>query len=106
VTKTKRVIVNSPNKLASWVKEILKLTIEKDCQSLCLLAISTGIFNFPLSKWVNIYQETICKFIDKHEEEMKGKDIILCNHDEKTTKKMKKGKETNISFNLGLKLYL
>lgn len=64
--------------LKSCVKNVLKLMIKKECKSVCLLAISTGIFNFPLKECVNIYAETIRKFIEKHQKQMKGREIILC----------------------------
>ena len=65
--------------------------IEKDCKSLCLLAISTGIYNFPLKKCGKIFRKKILEFIDENEEEMKGKNIILCNFDSKTTEVMERG---------------
>lgn len=84
--------------LKSCVKSVLRLMIEKDCKSLCLLAISTGIFHFPLNKCIDIYAETIRKFIENHQTEMKGKEIILCNFDDKTCNAMMKGKSTLISY--------
>jgi O-acetyl-ADP-ribose deacetylase len=64
--------------LKSVVKEILKLILKYDFKSVCILAVSTGIFGFPLKECGNIYASQLIKFIDKHEEEMKGREIILC----------------------------
>jgi O-acetyl-ADP-ribose deacetylase len=64
--------------LKSVVKEILKLILKHDFKSVCILAVSTGIFGFPLKECGNIYASQLIKFIDKHEEEMKGREIILC----------------------------
>ena len=68
----------SLNKLSQCVEGVLQLMIDKKCKSMCLLAISTGIFNFPLDECVKVYRNTIIKFIDKNTEQMNGKEIILC----------------------------
>ena len=72
--------------------------IKKDCKSLCLLAISTGIYNFPLKKCRRIFRNNIMEFIDENEEEMKGRNIILCNFDSETTKVMEKGNLLFLNF--------
>lgn len=89
--------------LKKAVKSVLEKVVGYGIKSVCLLAISTGIFNFPLSDCYKIYADVITKFIDKHPEEMKGRKIILCkfsifsktdyfvgNFDERTTKYMRK----------------
>jgi O-acetyl-ADP-ribose deacetylase len=65
--------------LKSVMKEILKLILKHDFKSVSIPAVSTGIFGFPLKECGNIYASQLIKFIDKHEEEMKGREIILCN---------------------------
>jgi O-acetyl-ADP-ribose deacetylase (regulator of RNase III) len=56
----------------------LRLTLEHDFKSVCILAVSTGLFHFPLKEWVKIYAKTISKFIDDHEADMAGRELILC----------------------------
>ena len=76
--RNQRDIKKESKLLKSCLQNVLKLMVEKDCKSICILAISTGIFNFPLAECARIYRKTIMKFIDKHTEEMKGRQIILC----------------------------
>lgn len=63
--------------LSSCLKEVLKLMIANDCKSICILAISTGIFGFPLKECVKVYTKTLKKFIEQNLGKMKGKNIIL-----------------------------
>ena len=63
--------------LKKAVKNVLAKMLELDIGSISMLAISTGIFNFPLEKCVKIYGKQIKKFIDGHEQKMKKKEIIL-----------------------------
>ena len=59
-------------------------------------AISTGIFNFPLTKCVEIFGKVIREFIDEYPTSTEGKEIIMCNFDDKTTKAFVKGLEDGI----------
>ena len=71
-------IEKESKQLARCVQTLLQLMIDKKCKSMCLSAISTDIFNFPLNNLVEIYQNTIKEFIKDYQEEMERKEIILC----------------------------
>ena len=51
-------------------------------------AISTGIFRFPLEKCGMIIGEVLKEAIDSDPDLYQNKKLIICNVDEKTTKKM------------------
>ena len=93
--------------LKNCVRSVFDLMVEKDCRSLASIAISTGIYNFPLDECGNIFFNSIIKYIDKHTEIMQGKEIFLCkplvmsfigNFDDKTTEEMIDGR-LKICFN-------
>ena len=58
--------------------------MDKDIKSVSILAISTGIFGFPLSKAAKIIGWTVKSFIDWETSRMKGKTIIFWNLDDPT----------------------
>lgn len=64
--------------LRKVVENVLNLMIKENLSSVSLLAISTGLFNFPLDHCIKIYAKTIKKFIAKNKREMKHKEIVLC----------------------------
>jgi O-acetyl-ADP-ribose deacetylase (regulator of RNase III) len=64
--------------LRDVVENILGTMIKKDYEVVSILAVSTGIFNFPLDECVKIYAKAIRKFIDENEGKMKGREIVLC----------------------------
>ena len=76
--KNQEDITKECKQLKSVLIKILEAIIEYDFKSVCILAISTGLFNFPLKECVKIYARTIRRFIDKNKEAMAGREIILC----------------------------
>ena len=78
--------------ITKCMKNILKLVKdpENGISSVCIPAISTGIFKFPRELCAILFAGTIKSFIDHNESEMKGKEIVMCNYDEKTTECFKK----------------
>lgn len=85
--------------LKNLLVNIFNEVIEYDIRSVSILAISTGLFKFPLDLLTEIYSNRLMKIIDKYEEEMKGRTIALCktlfwhlgNFDDEATKAMLEG---------------
>ena len=57
---------------------VLNEMVEYEMESISILAISTGLYRFPLETCVQIYARNIKKFIEKAKGEMEGKTIVLC----------------------------
>ena len=74
--------------LRSAIKSILREKKKHDLNSVSFPAISTGIFRFPLEKCGMIIGEVLREAIDSDPELYQNKKLIICNFDEKTTKKM------------------
>lgn len=64
--------------LAKVIENILKLMIKENLSNISLLAVSTGLFYFPLDKCIKVFAKTIKKFIENNRREMKHKEIVLC----------------------------
>lgn len=78
-TKGQKDLTVEKQQLKEVMQNILKTMVEKDFKVVCILAVSTGIFNFPLDECAKIYAKVIRKFIDENEEKMKGRELVLCN---------------------------
>jgi len=77
--------------LKSCFKNILRIMKDKNLYDISIPAISTGIFNFPLNKCVQICGQTIKDAISNDPEAFKDKEIIICNFDESTTRAFEEG---------------
>ncbi|CAI2359575.1 unnamed protein product [Moneuplotes crassus] len=77
--------------LKSCFKNILRIMKDKNLYDISIPAISTGIFNFPLNKCVQICGQTIKNAISNDPEAFKDKEIIICNFDESTTRAFEEG---------------
>lgn len=77
--------------LKSCFKNVLRIMKEKNLYDISMPAISTGIFNFPLKKCVQICGQTIKDVIGADPEAFKDKEIIICNFDDATTKAFEEG---------------
>ena len=63
--------------------DIMIIVRDKNLDSISILVISTGIYDFPLTKAVKIICNTIKNFI-KANSSMKDKTIVFCNLDDTT----------------------
>ena len=79
---------NERNQLRDAVVSILSEFKKENLGSINIPAISTGIFNFPIDKCAGIIGSVVKAEIDKYHDFYKGKKIVICNFDEKTTSKM------------------
>ena len=82
--------------LANAIESVLKIMHKDKLKDISIPAISTGIYGFPLTKCVEIFGKVIREFIDEYPQSTEGKEIIMCNFDEKTTKAFVKGLEDEV----------
>ena len=74
--------------LRSAIKSILREMRKHKMNSVSLPAISVGISGFPLELCAKIIGDVLKEAIDSDPDCYKGKRLIICNSDDKTTKKM------------------
>ena len=74
--------------LRSAIKSILREMRKHKMNGVSFPAISTGIFRFPLELCAMIIGDVLKEAIDSDPDFYKGKRLIICNFDDKTTNKM------------------
>lgn len=66
-------------KLGKSIEASLNIMKDNNLADICIPAISTGIYGFPLSKCVEIFGTTIRGCIDEYPQSFSNKEIIICN---------------------------
>lgn len=61
---------NTPKLLASAYRRSLEITAEHQLSSIAFPAISTGVYRYPVKQAAHISLETICQFIQDHQNEL------------------------------------
>ena len=76
--KKQKDISKETKQLEEAVKNILTLVGKHNFKVVSILAVSTGLYHYPLKEWVKVYASQIKHFIDENTQEMEGREIVLC----------------------------
>eukprot|EP01017_Pseudomicrothorax_dubius_P008599 TRINITY_DN12844_c0_g1_i2.p1 TRINITY_DN12844_c0_g1~~TRINITY_DN12844_c0_g1_i2.p1 ORF type:complete len:246 (-),score=32.67 TRINITY_DN12844_c0_g1_i2:123-860(-) len=79
-------VSNEREAYQSCITSILKLANEQSIETICIPALSVGVFGFPRSLSAQLTISAMARFIDENEENLKIKTIKLTNLDHPTVR--------------------